>query len=238
MRPHESCSIFDGVRILVVEDEQRIASFIQRGLTEQGHAVDIAYDGEEGLYLAEVHDYDVLLLDILLPKKSGFEVCEELRRRHNSTPILMLTARGAISDRIRGLDSGADDYLVKPFAFEELLARVRALGRRPRDIAPDVLKVGDLEISRSRQTARRGGTEISLTAKEFSLLEYLMQHPNQIVTRTAISEHVWDQHFDSMTNVIDVYIKRLRDKLDRGFRTRLLHTRRGRGYVFGVQDEA
>lgn len=226
------------VRILVVEDERRIASFIQRGLSEQGHAVDVAYDGEEGLYLAEIHEYDLLLLDILLPKRSGFEVCEELRRRDNSTPILMLTARGALSDKVRGLDSGADDYLVKPFAFEELLARIRALSRRPRNILPDVLRVGDLEISRSRQTARRAGMEISLTAKEFSLLEYLMQHPNQIVTRTAISEHVWDQHFDSMTNIIDVYVKRLRDKLDRGFGAKLLHTRRGRGYVLSVQDEA
>ncbi len=226
------------MRILVVEDEKRIASFIQRGLTEQGYAVDVSHDGEDGLYLAEIHEYDLILLDILLPRKSGFEVCAELRRRDNVTPILMLTARGAVSDKIRGLDSGADDYLVKPFAFEELLARIRALGRRPRHIAPDVIRVGDLEISRSRQTACRQGMEFNLTAKEFSLLEYLMQHPNQIVTRTMISEHVWDQHFDSMTNIIDVYVKRLRDKLDRGFRKKLFHTRRGRGYVFGVQDEA
>ncbi|MEJ2083654.1 MAG: response regulator transcription factor [Acidobacteriota bacterium] len=226
------------MRVLVIEDEKRIASFIQRGLTEQGHAVDVAYDGEEGLYLAEIHQYDLILLDILLPKKSGFEVCEELRKRNNPTPILMLTARGELSDRVRGLDSGADDYLVKPFAFEELLARVRALARRPRHIAPDVIRVGDLEISRSRQTARRAGVEISLTAKEFSLLRYFMEHPNEIVTRTMISEHVWDQRFDSMTTIIDVYVKRLRDKLDRGFRTKLIHTRRGRGYIFGVLDDA
>lgn len=219
------------MRILVIEDEKKISSFIERGLKEQKYAVDIALDGEEGLFLADVNPYDLILLDIMIPKKDGISVCRELRGKKNFTPILMLTARNAVKDRVSGLNAGADDYLSKPFSFSELLARIRALLRRQRQEKNDMLKIADLELNMLNHEVTRGSKKISLTNKEYGLLEYLMLNSNQIVTRTMISEHVWKEDFDSFTNVIDVHMKYLRDKVDKGAKTKLIHTIRGAGYI-------
>jgi heavy metal response regulator len=219
------------MRILLVEDEKKIAAFIERGLTEQHYTVDVAQDGNEGLYLAEVNPYDLVILDIMLPGKDGFAVCRELRKQKNEVPILMLTARDDVRDKIYGLDSGADDYLTKPFAFGEFLARVRVLLRRNRAVKTTVLKVGDLELDQLSHDVTRAGKTIELTATEYALLEYLMLHDGQVVTRTMISEHVWNQDFDSFSNVINVYINYLRKKVDAGFPVKLIHSVRGRGYM-------
>ena len=219
------------MRILLVEDEKKIAAFIERGLTEQHYTVDVAQDGNEGLYLAEVNPYDLVILDIMLPGKDGFAVCRELRKQKNEVPILMLTARDDVRDKIYGLDSGADDYLTKPFAFGEFLARVRVLLRRNRAVKTTVLKVGDLELDQLSHDVSRAGKTIELTATEYALLEYLMLHDGQVVTRTMISEHVWNQDFDSFSNVINVYINYLRKKVDAGFPVKLIHSVRGRGYM-------
>ena len=219
------------MRILIVEDEKKIASFIQRGLKEEHYAVDIAADGEEGGYLAEINSYDLIILDIMLPKQDGVSVCKELRRKKIATPILMLTARDTLHDKVSGLDAGADDYLPKPFPFEELLARVRALLRRTRKEKSPILKVADLELHQLTHEVKRGKKTISLTSKEYALLEYFMLHTGEVVTRTMISEHVWNDDFDSFSNVIDVYIKFLRNKIDNGFSKKLIHTLRGRGYI-------
>ena len=219
------------MRILLVEDEKKIAAFIERGLTEQHYTVDVAQDGNEGLYLAEVNPYDLVILDIMLPGKDGFAVCRELRKQKNEVPILMLTARDDVRDKIYGLDSGADDYLTKPFAFGEFLARVRVLLRRNRAVKTTVLKVGDLELDQLSHDVTRAGKTIELTATEYALLEYLMIHDGQVVTRTMISEHVWNQDFDSFSNVINVYINYLRKKVDAGFPVKLIHSVRGRGYM-------
>ena len=219
------------MRILLVEDEKKIAAFIERGLTEQHYTVDVAQDGNEGLYLAEVNPYDLVILDIMLPGKDGFVVCRELRKQKNEVPILMLTARDDVRDKIYGLDSGADDYLTKPFAFGEFLARVRVLLRRNRAVKTTVLKVGDLELDQLSHDVNRAGKTIELTATEYALLEYLMLHDGQVVTRTMISEHVWNQDFDSFSNVINVYINYLRKKVDAGFPVKLIHSVRGRGYM-------
>lgn len=219
------------MRILLIEDETKIAGFIQRGLKEQKFAVDVARNGEEGLFLAEVNPYDVILLDIMLPKMDGFSICKQLRTKRNHTPILMLTARDAVNDKINGLNVGADDYLSKPFAFGELLARIRALLRRPKEKKSSHLKLADLELDTLNHEVKRAGKSISLTSKEYALLEYLMAHAGQIVTRTMISEHVWEENFHSFSNVIDVHIKYLRDKIDKGFKKKLLHTIRGTGYI-------
>jgi len=219
------------MRILLVEDEKRMASFIERGLKEEKYVVDVAYDGEKGLFLAEVNPYDLILLDIMLPVKDGISVCKELRVKKMNVPILMLTARDTIRDKVLGLNCGADDYLSKPFAFEELLARIRALVRRQTKNKSTTLKIADLELDQLTHRVKRGGKELELTSKEYSLLEYFMLYANQVITRTMISEHVWNEDFDSFSNVIDVYVNYLRNKIDRGFKKQLIHTIRGTGYI-------
>jgi heavy metal response regulator len=219
------------MRILVVEDEKKIASFIERGLIEQCYSVDVAYDGNEGMYLAEINTYDLIVLDIMLPGKDGFAVCQELRKQNNDVPILMLTARDDVRDKIYGLDSGADDYLTKPFAFGEFLARIRVLLRRQQASKITILKVADLEMDQVTHEVTRGGKKIELTTTEYALLEYLMIHAGQVVTRTMISEHVWDQDFDSFSNVINVYVNYVRKKVDAEFSKKLIHSVRGRGYM-------
>lgn len=219
------------MRILLVEDEKKIASFIERGLREEHFVVDVAYDGENALFLAETNPYDLVILDIMLPGKDGITICKELRGKKIDTPILMLTAKDRIGDKILGLDSGADDYLTKPFAFDEFLARVRALLRRQRMDRVTTLGVADLELDQLTHKVKRAGKEIALTSKEYILLEYLMLNANHVVTRTMISEHVWNEDFDSFTNVIDVYINYLRAKIDKDFGKQLIHTIRGMGYI-------
>ncbi len=218
------------MHILVVEDERRVAAFIKRGLEEEGYAVDVAYDGEEALDWAAVVDYDLIVLDVLLPKKDGIQVCRALRDRGDKTPILMLTARDAVEDRVRGLDSGADDYLVKPFAFQELLARLRALLRRGGEAKTSRLQVGDLVLNTLTRQATRGDKVIELTAREYTLLEFLMRHPRQVLSRTQIADHVWSYDFLTTSNVVDVYIGYLRRKIDDGFEVKLIQTVRGMGY--------
>ena len=218
------------MRVLVVEDERKIADFIRRGLTEHGYAVDVAYDGDEALDWPMTADFDAIVLDVMLPVRSGTEVCRELRQRGLQTPILMLTAKDTIEDRVEGLDSGADDYLVKPFAFAELLARLRALGRRQPAVLGARLEVGDLRLDSATRSVSRGGSEIELTSKEYALLEYMMRHPGQVLTRTMLADHVWNYDFDSGSNVIDVHIRNLRRKIDDPFPTELIQTVRGAGY--------
>lgn len=219
------------MRILLVEDEKRMASFIKRGLTEQRYTVDVAHDGDNGLFLAEVNPYDLIILDVMLPGTDGISICRELRKKNIEVPILMLTAKDDVRDKIFGLDSGADDYLTKPFAFDEFLARVRVLLRRQRVNKTTTLKVADLEMDQLTHKVTRGGKEIELTATEYSLLEYLMLNANQVVTRTMISEHVWDQDFDSFSNVINVYVNYVRKKVDTGFSKKLIQSVRGTGYI-------
>ncbi len=218
------------MRILIVEDQKKTAQFIRKGLLEQGYAADVVGDGQEAEAQARAYDYDLIILDVMLPGQDGMEVCRNLRRLKIQAPILMLTALGSTENKVKGLDSGADDYLGKPFEFNELLARIRALVRRHQGAKPR-LKIADLELDLTLRKVMRAGQEISLTAKEFALLEYFMQHAGQVVTRTAISEHVWDIHFDNESNVIDVYINFLRKKIDQGHRTKLLHTVIGTGYI-------
>ncbi|MGQ9546244.1 MAG: two-component system response regulator RppA [Dehalococcoidia bacterium] len=218
------------MRILLVDDDQQLCATVKRGLLEEAYAVDLAYDGEEAEYLAEVNPYDLIILDIMLPKKDGIEVCRELRAKKINTPILMLTARDAVEDRVRGLDTGADDYLVKPFAFSELLARVRALLRREGMSKSPELQVGDLTLNTLTRQVRRGSRPIELTNKEYVILEYFMRHPNVVVTRTMLEEHAWDYDLDSMSNLVDVYIRRLRRKIDNEGEDSLIQTVRGAGY--------
>jgi len=220
---------------LLAEDEPRVAGFIAKGLREQTYAVDVARDGEEAVYYAGVNQYDLVILDVMLPIKDGYAVCSELRGSGIRTPILMLTARDAVDDRVRGLDSGADDYLTKPFDFKELLARLRALSRRAAEIRPEVIRVGDLALNTANHAVNRSGKSISLTAKEYALLEFLMLNPNRIVGREQIAQHVWDENFDPFSNIIDVYVRRLRTKIDVGFERPLLHTRRGEGYMLTAE---
>ncbi|MFB0507033.1 MAG: response regulator transcription factor [Thermodesulfobacteriota bacterium] len=223
------------MRILVVEDEKKVASFIKKGLQEEHYAVDIAYDGEEGLALAQINEYDLILLDIMLPKLDGMEVLRRIRRNGFGVPILILTAKDSVEDIVTGLDTGSDDYLTKPFSFAELVARVRALLRRKAKEKTDILTIGDLSLSTSTHRVKRGTREIELTPKEYALLEYFMRNPNRILTRALITEHVWDYHFDPETNVIDVYVNYLRKKIDQGFEKKLIHTIRGSGYM--MKDE-
>lgn len=218
------------MRVLVVEDEERIAEFIRKGLTEHGYAVDVARDGGEALDWAEIAEFDLIVLDVLLPVRNGLDVCRKLRARGLRTPVLMLTARDAVEDRVAGLDSGADDYLAKPFAFAELLARLRALARRPPQVQAPVIAVGDLVLDTGTREVTRAGAGVELTTKEFALLEYLMRHPEQVLTRTMIAEHVWNYDFDNATNVIDVHVKNLRRKVDGDSEVRLIQTVRGAGY--------
>jgi DNA-binding response OmpR family regulator len=218
------------MRILVVDDDRRLCGVIKRGLVEEGYAVDLAYDGEDGEYLGEVNPYDVIILDIMLPNKDGIQVCRELRARKVTTPIMMLTARDAVEDRVKGLDTGADDYLVKPFAFSELLARVRALLRRDGMSRSPELRVADLTLNTLTRHVWRGERPVELTTKEYVILEYLMRHPDAVVTRTMIEEHAWDYDFDSLSNLVDVYINRLRRKIDIEGEESLIQTVRGAGY--------
>jgi two-component system copper resistance phosphate regulon response regulator CusR len=225
------------VRILLVEDESRVAGFIAKGLREQSYAVDIAADGESAVYQAAINHYDLVILDVMLPLKNGHAVCRELRAAGFRSSILMLTARDAIDDRVEGLDAGADDYLVKPFDFKELLARLRALSRRSGVPRPEVMRAADLSLNTASHVVTRAGRAINLTAKEYALLEFLVLHQDRIVGREAIAQHVWDESFDAFTNVIDVYIKRLRAKLDAGGAPRLIHTRRGEGYILTAKAQ-
>ncbi len=222
------------MRILVVEDEKKVAGFVRKGLEEEGYAVDVAIDGEQALFMAETSDYDLIVLDWMIPKKDGLAVLKQLRASGLTTPVILLTARDAVQDKVQGLNSGADDYLAKPFDFSELLARVRALFRRGKSDASTVLEVGDLHMDLLSRKVTRAGVTIDLTAKEYSLLEYFMRNAGKVLTRTMIAEHVWDVHFDSDSNVIDVYVNYLRNKVDRPFEPKLLQTVRGVGYVLKV----
>jgi len=219
------------MRILVVEDEPRMANVIAKGLRENSYAVDVAEDGDAALYQASINDYDLIVLDVLLPRRDGFEVCRALRARRNSIPILMLTARATVDDRVNGFDAGADDYLTKPFSFREFLARVRALLRRDSQLRPDVFQLDDLIVDSGSHRVSRAAREIELTAKEYALLEFLARHAGQLVSRTEIAAHVWDDSFDPFSNTIEVYMNRLRKKIDDAHTVKLLHTRRGEGYI-------
>ena len=219
------------MRILVVEDEKKLAGFIKKGLEEEGYALDLAHDGREGLIMAQEGVYDLVILDINLPQMDGLSVLKELRRRQGKVPVLLLTVRATIEDRVLGLDTGADDYLTKPFAFQELLARIRALLRRPAAAAGPLLQVADLTLDPARRVVLRGAEKIDLSTKEFALLDYFMRNPGRVLTRTMIAEHVWDYDFDPMSNIIDVYVTYLRKKIDAGRDPKLLHTVRGVGYV-------
>lgn len=219
------------MRILVIEDEIKMADLIKRGLTEEAMAVDIATDGEQGYFTAKLNPYDLIILDISLPKMDGIEVCQRLRKDSISIPILMLTAIDNLEIKVRGLDSGADDYLTKPFAFAELLARIRALLRRKHSEVIMQLQIADLILDPTLHRVTRSGKEINLTSKEYALLECFMRHPNQVLSRSLLSEKIWDENFESFTNVIDVYINYLRNKIDKDFEPKLLHTVRGVGYI-------
>lgn len=225
------------MRILLVEDEPDAARMLAKGLREQTYAVDVAGDGEAALYEASINDYDLIVLDVMLPVKDGFEVCRELRANGSAIPILMLTARGAVQDRIAGLDTGADDYLTKPFDFHELLARARALLRRGQALQPQMIEIADLKIDTRAHRVSRAERSIALTAKEYALIEYLARRAGCVVTRAEISEHVWDENFDVFSNLIEVYIQRLRKKIDEGREPRLIRTLRGEGYMLAAGDE-
>jgi heavy metal response regulator len=224
------------MRILIVEDERQIAAFLERGLKEEGYAIDVVYNGTDALDWAAAVEYDGIVLDVMLPGRDGFSVLRELRARGSKTPVLMLTARDTVDDRVNGLDLGADDYLVKPFAFKELVARLRAITRRQSDTRSVELQVGDLTLNTLTHTAQRGEHRIELTAKEYNLLEFLMRNPNRVLTRTQIAEHVWNLDFLSESNVVDVYIRYLRRKIDGDNELKLIKTVRGSGYL--ISDEA
>ncbi len=219
------------MRILVVEDDRKVASFLEKGLREEGYAVDVAFDGVDGAAKAHVYDYDLLLLDVMLPGKSGIEIVREVRSRERTVPVLLLTARDAEEDVVLGLDAGADDYLTKPFGFDELLARIRALLRRGGSGRPDRLVYHELELDRVRHEATHGGRRLDLTPKEFQLLEYFMLRPEEVVRRTELLEKVWDLHFDPMSNVVDVHVGNLRRKLRGHSGPEMIHTVRGVGYI-------
>ncbi len=218
------------MRILVVEDEPKLAATLRQGLQEQGYAADITYDGEEGLALAEIIRYDLIVLDLMLPKLDGVELCRRLRAQRQTVPVLMLTARDAIDDRVKGLDAGADDYLVKPFVLRELLARVRALLRRNSASRDALLRAGDIELDPASREVRRGGIPVMLTSKEYALLEYFMRNPNRVLSRGQIAEHIWGMDFDAVSNVVNVYVCYLRRKLGDHRAPHLLQTIRGVGY--------
>ncbi|MHB8778611.1 MAG: response regulator [Anaerolineales bacterium] len=226
------------MRVLIVEDERKISAYVKRGLEEQGYAVDAAYTGTEALDFADAVPYDLILLDILLPEMDGLTVCRELRQRGNRAPVLMLTARDAIDDRVAGLDAGADDYLVKPFALKELLARLRALTRRSADVPKSpVLQIADLTLDTLTRRVKRGNKTIELAAKEYAVLECLLREPERVLTRTQIAEHVWNYDVYNQSNIVDVYIRNLRRKIDDGFEVKLIHTVRGAGYRLSVESD-
>jgi len=223
------------MRILVAEDHASLARSIADGLRDDGYAVDLTFDGSEALHLASSNPYDAIVLDVMLPGRDGFAIIQTLHRRDVQTPILCLTARDGVLDRVKGLDLGADDYLVKPFAWEELLARVRSMVRRKHGQKSSTILVGDLEIDCARKSAKRGGVAIELSAREYALLEYLAHRQGEVVSRSDIWEHLYDQHDENTSNVVDVYIGYLRNKIDKDFPTKLIHTRRGQGYLLGVE---
>ena len=225
------------MRLLLVEDEPRMAGFIAKGLREQSYAVDVAGDGEQALYQADINDYDLVILDVRLPVKDGYTVCRELRGRGFRAPILMLTALDGVENTVTGLNYGADDYLPKPFDFRVLLARIRALLRRAEQVRPNVIQVADLTLNTLNHTATRKGRTIRLTAKEYALLELFMLRAGQILGRAMIAEHVWDENFDPFSNVIDVYVNRLRKKIDHGHDWQLIHTRRSEGYMLSASPK-
>lgn len=226
------------MRILLVEDDRRIARFVAKGLREQAYAVDVVGDGDAAVYKLSINDYDAVILDVMIPGRDGFQVCRDLRAGGIAVPIIMLTARDTVQDRITGLDSGADDYLTKPFAVTELLARLRALLRRGHVVRPATISIADLVLDTGAQRATRSGRVLRLTTKEYALLEYLVREEGRIVSRTEIAEHVWDENFDPLTNLIDVHINRLRRKVDNGFSSKLIHTRRGVGYMVAALEQA
>ena len=226
------------MRVLLVEDDPGVQRFVVKGLREQAYAVDTTTTGTDALYQAHVNTYDLIILDVMIPGPDGFQVCRELRKAGHRTPILMLTARDAIEDRIAGLDNGADDYLTKPFEFRELLARLRALLRRSGELRPAQITVADLVLDTGAQSVSRAGRSIPVTTKEYALLEFLARNAGRVVGRAEIAEHVWDESFDAFSNLIEVYVNRLRRKIDSGAGKPLLHTRRGAGYFFGVAGEA
>jgi two-component system, OmpR family, response regulator len=219
------------MRILVVEDEPKMAGLLKRGLEQEGYSVDACLDGVDGLHQATETDYDAVVLDVMLPELDGVEVCRRMRERGRWAPVLMLTAREGVSDRVTGLDAGADDYLVKPFSFEELIARLRALLRRGSQERPAVLSAGPVRLNPATRRVERSGEPVVLSPKEYSLLEYFMRHPNEVLSRTRILEHVWDVNYDGGSNVVDVYVGYLRKKIDAPFRSKLLRTVRGAGYL-------
>jgi len=223
------------MRLLVAEDHPTLARSVANGLRDEGYAVDLTFDGEEALHMSSVNPYDGIVLDIMLPQRDGFSILSALRRKGSKVPVLFLTARDAVDDRVKGLDMGADDYLVKPFAFEELLARVRAMVRRGHQQSSNVIVVGDLEVDIARKCARRGGKNIDLSAREYALLEYLAHRQGQVVSRTQIWEHLYDEHDEASSNVVDVYIGYIRNKIDRDFPAKLIHTKRGQGYMLSAE---
>jgi len=219
------------MRVLIVEDEKALVDIIKKGLEEEGYAVDVAYNGEDGLFMAENEPSDVIVLDIMLPVIDGMTILKKIRRAGVKTPVLMLTAKDTVMDKVSGLDSGADDYLIKPFHFEEFLARLRALIRRDSEVNTSVIEIGDLTINIATHEVRWGGKNVLLSAREYSLLEYMAVNRNKVLSRTMLSEHLYDHDFDLDSNVIDVFINRLRNKIDRGFDKKLIHTLRGAGYM-------
>jgi len=226
------------MKILVVEDEPKTGNYLKQGLTEAGFVVDLARDGNDGLHLATTENYDLIVLDIMLPGRDGWSILKSLRDTGDTIPVLFLTARDQVDDRVKGLESGADDYLVKPFAFSELLARVRTLLRRGKTTEPEVMRVADMELDLHRRRVTRGGKRIALTAKEFALLELLLRRHDEVLPRSLIASQVWDMNFDSDTNVIEVAVRRLRAKIDDGFEPKLIQTIRGMGYVLETPESA
>ncbi len=224
------------MKTLVIEDEKKVARFLKLGLEGEGHTVDTAYDGETGEKFALTGKYDVIVLDLMLPKKSGIEVLKSIRSKGISTPVLILTAKGSLEDKVDGLDKGGDDYLVKPFAFAEFMARVRSLGRRRSIEKATVLKIADLDLDTITRKARRDGREIELTNREFALLEYFVRNVNRVLTRTVISEHIWEYDFDTGTNIVEVYVNKLRNKIDSQSEMKLIHTIRGAGYMMSTES--